>query len=484
MSLRVVNNVFDNVVIKMVTRFSNYIPNKSFHFIENKIKNSNFDFTIKFDNIFFKSNLASDSVFDFSFLEFKNAENNLVFMYNNFETSTFQIFMRHKNSLIYFKNNRFINLISYYGPMILIEQKEIFKKKNLNNSIEIHGNIVKNSHYDVIFRIKSNAGDSMNLTIMNNTFSKNILRYESIFINGFMKPKIAFNVFDNIPSGERLSDKFEIYFGPLLSFFQTNAKLPVLDISYNYFNTFYPYEKIYDGHKDGMSPKVQLSPIFIDENLSELRNVSAPKVNFTNFQGRFDKDMEFYGIINIIEKVLINGNVLIKDPNCRINIGPKGELTINGNLQILGSKHKTTILSSNYKKARKINILNGFVKMKNVELAHVTIAFYWNSKIEIESCHFNVSHLCLFFFQINQNVVKINKSVFYSKEYSWRHAMEFIQSYNILINNTLAIRQSSLFRISNTDYFNQYLSRHFPSSQILNKIDIPERKFGSFLYIF
>lgn len=492
-SLRIENNTFNNVRLELNRRFSNFISNRTFHFIGNIIKNSAFDLKTTFENFFVENNSIYNSYFEIllvgcslnfygnrfltkyeyfrklitsihfqQFQKCQNIPNNLIFMYNIFENTQPRIKIENDNSSIYLKKNQFKNS-TIYNTLILLKKAEILKNYPLKSRIEIHENLINNCFCDTFFEIKVNEGDHVTLTIMNNTITNNKLRNNAIVIDGYVKPKIHFNVLDNKIYGEETSNNYEIFFRPLLSLFWTETKFDPLDVSFNYFNSDNPYERIYDGHKDGMSPKAELSFVFIDKNLSKLRNVSVENVNFSNFQGRFDKNMELYGNINVTGRVLINGNVLINDSNCNIYIDPMGEIIINGNLEILRGKHQ--IISAQKRKkvaSGGIKVLNGFVKIKNVEIRESFMAFYWNSKIEIESFHCNYLDICFFFYQINEKIVKINKGMFGSSSRDGLSALEFFQSYNISINNSQMKSDFSSIRITNTINFPYSLINFFP----------------------
>lgn len=309
----------------------------------------------------------------------------------------------------------------------------------------------------------------MTLEIFNNTLTDNYLYGHTIYIDGYLYPKIKFNAFDNTLY-RKYGRHFEIFLRTNLNLCRTNKKLHIVDASYNYFNSENPYDRVYDNHQNGFQFIVlQISPVFVDKRLLKTKNVSFPKTNFSRFQGRLDEDIELSGKVNVTGTILINGNVLIKDSNCQIFIEDRHDFVINGNLEIYGDEKKTKNSLPTIYGGGKMKILNGHVKLLNVKTEYILIAFYWNSKIEIDSFYCNHVHTCLFFYQINHNTIKINEAEFYFHTYHYSYhylsysGIYFYDSYNIRINNSIMKHGDSHIALRNSFYsYSDYASKLYP----------------------
>lgn len=430
------------------------MTDSNFHVFEishNEISNSSFHFSLIACSIIFDNNNFTSKTNQLTFKNYRECANyskKLSITNNIFNKTSSSIKVQFLNSSVLIGDNRFYNVLSSGS---LIELRNVITSTNYakTSSVKIQKNKVLYSQCSFIIDANAQQTENLNFEISKNIFQKNYISQETVLIHGGLQPKINFNVFSNWNRYGRYFN-YEIHFGLAIGLHNTMT-FPRVNATYNYFSVNNPYDKVYDSHKQGLRPKAQLSPTYIDSNLRKTMDISEPKSTFNAFRGRYDSNIEFFGKIKIVDHVVINGNVLIRDPNCEIRIEPEKELIINGNLEINGFGKTIKISSTSFKGSVKyqgrIKVLNGFAKLKNVDLRETFIAFYWNSKIDIEtiSCYDNL--LCLYFYQINHKSIQLNQITFFDGFSGFRglnekwEEIEFFHSYNISINNSKRISQ-------------------------------------------
>lgn len=514
-----VENIFHNFTLKLAILHNKKCKNTTFVIQKNVFKNGFISLLLEKQNSIIRKNLFTNiQIFNITatngiiknnyFFNFKNSINFLQYNLSSkicIEENLFQNFSSLKNilnilnkiSLFKIRKNLFINNRNISSFVYIKSNKEemtskfIFFENSIKNNTEIKNilEIYTFSYLEIqITRniFLSNFGKQLiyaffcsnrEISIKNNTFSKNSLDSCSINVEGCYLPLIQFNTFSN--NLEFSKQKYEIIAQVEFVYEENLEKLS----SFNFFNNKNPHDLIFvDINNNNFNQQSKISPFFMDEKKSNLNyfKESYSNLNAIKLNGNLKGDYEMKNEIIVESNTIINGNVLIKDPNSSIQFLKNSRLSIYGDLKIFGSKDKfVKIFCSEKFSLISITIYFGSVLLKNVEVNNVYFHFQQNSDIKIESFYSGEQpKLSMEFNGLYGNPISINNLNIHSTILS-------INSFNIFITNSTFSQIYSYSIDSNEDSDKLYFEKdEFFQEKTFNHENILLNKFKKPIFFF